>query len=331
MMTGDVWVFTEQRNGRLLEVSFELLGGGRKIAEKLNVSLVAVMFGFNVENLAKELISYGADKVYLVENPALNVYQHDVYAKVLTDLAVKHKPEVLLLGATSVGRDLAPRVAAKLKTGLCAHITDLVVGEDGILRQVVPGFGGNVMAVVTCPKTKPQMATVRPGVFRKLEKDENRKGEIEKVSVDVDLEKLPIVTLKMVEEPPKEKPIEQAEVIVAAGWGVRSKESFKLVQELANVLGAGLGGTRPILDEGLIHESQMIGQSGKIVRPKLYVGVGVSGEMHHTIGILNSDIIVAINNDPNAPIFEFVDIGIVGDANEVLPILIEKLRKKEKF
>jgi len=322
-----VWIFAEQRKGKLLDVSLELLGGGRELANKLGVDLSAILFGHDVSKLAKELIAYGADNIYLINHPLLEFYQSDAYAKVMTDLVNQHKPEILLVGATAIGMDLAPRVAVKLETGLSAHVVKLEIDEKRQLRQIMPGFGGKVMAVVVCPNRRPQMTTVRPGVFRKPARDESRRGDIVKVEVDITEDDLRARTIQLVEEKPKEKPLEGAEIVVAGGWGMRAVGGFKPVRELAELLGASVGGTRPALDEGWITEEQMIGQSGKTVRPKLYIGLGISGEMHHTVGILDSEVIVAVNNDENAPIFQVADVGIVGDLRDVLPHLLKEFER----
>jgi len=322
-----VWIFAEQRKGKLLDVSLELLGGGRELANKLGVDLSAILFGHDVSKLAKELIAYGADNIYLISHPLLEFYQSDAYAKVMTDLVNQHKPEILLVGATAIGMDLAPRVAVKLETGLSAHVVKLEIDEKRQLRQIMPGFGGKVMAVVVCPNRRPQMTTVRPGVFRKPARDESRRGDIVKVEVDITEDDLRARTIRMVEEKPREKPLEGAEIVVAGGWGMRAVGGFKPVRELAELLGASVGGTRPALDEGWIVEEQMIGQSGKTVRPKLYIGLGISGEMHHTVGILDSEVIVAVNNDENAPIFQVADVGIVGDLRDVLPHLLKEFER----
>ena len=322
-----VWVFVEQRKGKLMEVSLECLGGGKQLAEKLDTDLSAVLVGHNIEESARELVTYGVDNVYVVDHPLLGMYQSDAYAKVVSDLICEHKPEILLLGATSIGMDLAPTVAAMINTGLSAHVTWLEVDEKRQLRQIVPGFGGKVMAVVVCPNRRPQMATVRPGVFKKSMRNESRMGNIVKVDVDISEDDLRARTIEMIEEKPNEKPLEGAEIVVAGGWGMRAVGGFKPVRDLAELLGASIGGTRPAVDEGWIVEEQMVGQSGKTIRPKLYIGLGISGEMHHTVGILDSEVIVAVNKDENAPIFQVVDVGIVGDLREILPCLVKEIKK----
>jgi len=322
-----VWVFAEQRRNRLMHSSLEILGGGRKIADKLKTGLAAVLFGHDVENLANELIAYGADKVYLADNSMLSFYQSEAYSTILANLIRQHNPEILLFSATAVGRDLAPRVAAKVKTGLTADCVKLDVNEQRQLMQIVPAFSGNVMATVICPKHRPQMATVRPGVMKSLNRDEGRHGEIVKVSVCLKEEDMKTKIVKFVTERPKVLPIEEADVVVAGGWGVGSAENWKLIEELAEVIGGAVGATRPAVDEKWTSEDQMIGVSGKTVRPKLYIGVGISGALHHVMGIQDSKVIVAINKDRNAPIFQYADFGIIGDLREIIPSLVDEIRR----
>jgi len=322
-----VWTFAEQRRGKLTDSSVEMLGGGRKIADKLTTTLAAVLFGHNLENLAKELIAYGADKVYVADNSLLSFYQSEAYSTMLADLTKQQNPEILLFSATALGRDLAPRVAAKVKTGLTADCVELDVNEQRQLLQIVPAFGGNVMATIVCPKHKPQMATVRPGVMKSLDRDESRHGEITKVSTSIRKEDMKIRIVEVVTEKPRVLPIEGAEVVVAGGWGVGSTENWKLIEELAEVIGGAVGATRPAVDEEWALKDQMIGVGGKTVRPKLYIGAGISGALQHTVGIQDSKIIVAINNDPNAPIFEGADFGIIGDLRKIIPCLVNEIRK----
>ena len=322
-----VWIFAEQRHAKLMGSSLEILGGGRKIADKLNTMLAAVLFGYGVENLAKELIAYGADKIYVADNSLLSVYQSEAYSTILADLIRQSNPEILLLSATAIGRDLAPTVAAKVKTGLTADCVELDVNEQRQLLQIVPAFGGNVMATIICPKHKPQMATVRPGVMKSLDRDESRHGEVTKVSTSIRKEDMQIRIVEVVTEKPRVLPIEGADVVVAGGWGVGSTENWKLLEELAEVLGGAVGATRPAVDEKWALEDQMIGVGGKTVRPKLYIGAGISGALQHTVGIQDSKVIVAINKDPNAPIFKGADFGITGDLCEIIPCLVNEIKK----
>jgi len=330
-MKGDthesVWTFAEQRHGKLMDSSLEILSGGRKIADRLKTELAAVLLGRSMENLAKELIAYGADKVYLADNSLFSFYQSEAYSTMLANLIRQYTPEILLFSATALGRDLAPRVAAKVKTGLTADCVELDVNEQRQLLQIVPAFGGNVMATIVCPKHKPQMATVRPGVMKSLDRDESRRGEITKVNTSIRKEDMKIKIVEVVTEKPRVLPIEGADVVVAGGWGVGSAENWKLVEELAEVIGGAVGATRPAVDEQWALEDQMIGVGGKTVRPKLYIGAGISGALQHTVGIQDSKIIVAINNDPNAPIFEGADFGIIGDLRKIIPCLVDEIKK----
>jgi electron transfer flavoprotein alpha subunit len=323
----DVWIFAEQRSGKLPNSTIEILGGGRKISEKLKTGLAAVLLGHDVAHLAKELAAYGADNVYTVDNTLLSFYRSEFYAGIVADLIKKHQPTVLLLSATKIGMDLAPRLAAKVRTGLTADCVRLDVNESHQLLQVVPAFGGNVMATIVCPKHKPQMATVRPGVMKAPERDENRQGKTTSTRVNLKEQDLKVRILDFVSAKPKTLPIEEAGIIVTGGYGVGSTENWKLVENLAEVLGGAVGSTRPPVDEKWALEDQMIGQSGKTVHPKLYIGAGVSGELQHTVGMQDSKVIVAINKNPNAQIFKVADIGVVGDLREILPLLISEIRK----
>jgi len=323
-----VWVFIEQRDGRLLDVGLELLGEGRKIADKLGQELAAILLGDNVASLVDELAAYGADKVYLADNPILNVYRNDSYSLVMETLINQYKPGILLMGGTAIGMDLAPRVAAKVNTGLSAHCVSLDVDEKGCLIAQVPAFGGSIMASITCANHCPQMATVPAGFMKKSEKKAGSKATVEGVKVGLTEEDLRTKVLEVFREEPESKPIELAETIIAGGYGIGSKENWKMLEELAAVLGGSVGATRPACDEGwAVQEEQMVGQSGKTVHPKLYIGAGISGVIHHLIGIKDSKVIVAINNDPNAPILKAADYAIVADFREIVPALIEECKK----
>jgi electron transfer flavoprotein alpha subunit len=322
-----ILVFAEQRSGKLSSVGLELLGIGRKIADKQQEELAAVLIGHKVGPLADELGEYGADKVYLADNPLLDVYRSDAYTILMQEVIQQYKPNILIMGATCIGADLAPRVAAKVNTGLSAHCVGFDIDDQGRFVGQVPGFGGAVMASVICPNHYPQMATARPGFFDKLERQKGRKAEVVKVDVKFKEENLKIKVVGTFVEELKSRPLEDADIVVAGGYGVGGKENWKLLEELAGVLGAGVGATRPPCDEGWADlERQMIGQSGKTVRPTLYIGVGISGAMHHLVGIKNSKVVVAINRDPNAPIFQAADYGIVGDLCQIIPRLIEAMR-----
>ena len=323
----NIWVFAEQRGGKLSDVGLELLGIGRKIADKQQEELAAVLVGHKVKPLVDELGEYGADKVYLADDPLLEVYRSDAHALLMQGIIQQYKPNILIMGATSIGSDLAPRLAAKVNTGLSAHCVGFDIDGEGRFVGQVPGFGGAVMASVICPNHYPQMATARPGFFEKLERRKGKKAEVVNVDVKFKEGDLAIKVVGTFREEVKTRPLESADIVVAGGYGVGGKENWKLVEELAEVLGAGVGATRPPCDEGWADlERQMIGQSGKTVRPDLYIGVGISGAMHHLVGMKDAKVVVAINKDPNAPIFQAADYGIVGDLCQILPRLIEAMR-----
>ena len=326
-----VWILAEQRGGNLSEVSLELLGIGQRIAHKANDELAAVLMGHKVESLVSQLVEYGAKKVYVTDDPLLEVYRSDAYAILMQRLIAQYKPSILLIGATNIGADLAPRVAAKVDTGLSAHCIAFDLDDRGQLVGQVPGFGGSVVASVICPNHRPQMATVRPGFFPRPQRQIGAKADIIRVPIELSPEDLRIKVVAVSEEEENEATsIGSADSLVVGGYGVGSKENWELVEELARALGAQVGATRPACDEGWANlESQMIGQSGRVVRPKLYVGVGISGAIHHTIGIKDSRVIVAINKNPEAPIFQIADYGIVGDLCQVVPCLIAEIRKTE--
>jgi electron transfer flavoprotein alpha subunit len=323
-----VWVFIEQTDGKLKNVGLELLAAGRRIADKLCEELVAVLLGYETNELAKDLEAYGADKVILAEHEFLRQFTVDAYTKVLAELALKYKPSVLLIGGTLNGRELAPRLAARLNTGITSDCIDFDVNEDGHLIHIKPF--GKLMAKIIC-KTRPQIATAKPNVFRKLEPDWNRKAKIVREEIKISPEDIRIKIIGKVKKNknPYEN-IEEANIIIAGGRGLGSKENFKLIYELADVIGASIACTRPVVDRGWLPASQQVGQSGKTVSPKLYIAVGISGAMYHTVGMKNSEIIIAINKDPKAPIFQIANYGIVGDLFKVLPLLIERLREEVK-
>lgn len=323
-----LWVFAEQRRGRLQPVVLEILGRGRELADRHGFPLEAILLGEGVEALAEELFAAGADTVYLADHPLLADYSADAYAAVLEQLVREHRPDILLLGHTAVGRDLAPVVAARLETGLSAHVTGLEIDERGLLRQIVPAWGGRGMCAILCPQARPQMATVRPGVLLRPALRPGRPGRLVRVAVSLDPAAIRTRLLEFVPQEMATQPLTEAEVVVAGGAGLGDREGWRLVERLAEVLGAAVGGTRPPLDQGWIGEGQMIGQSGVTVRPRLYIGIGISGEMQHTVGIRDAGVVVAINCDPRARIFQEADFGIVGDAREVVPLLIAALEEQ---
>jgi electron transfer flavoprotein alpha subunit len=322
-----VMVFAEQRGGQLKKVSIELLGRGRGLADDLGVELSAALFGHNVEGLTGELIARGADMVYLAQDPRLENYNTGCYAKAMIELIKSKKPEIVLYGATHIGRDLAPRVAKNLNAGLTADCTELTIDEESkLLLQTRPAFGGNIMATIMCPDHRPQMATVRPGIMKELEPDPSRTGEV--VSFDGSLTDADVMTriIEIIKERKKVANLEEAKFIVSGGRGVGGEEGFKTIRALADALGAEVGGSRVAVEKDWISKDHQVGQTGKTVRPELYIACGISGSIQHRAGMQNSGCIVAINKDPNAQIFTIADIGIVGDLFEVIPVLIEELK-----
>lgn len=325
-MGGTLWVFTEQRQGALQPVGLELLGRARELADQRGIALEVLLLGHGVEGLAADLIAYGADTVYLADAPAVASYSPDAYAAVITGLVRKHTPDILLMGHTAVGRDLAPLVAAQLETGLSAHVTGLEIDDQGLLRQIVPAFGGRGMCAILCPQRRPQMATLRPGVLPRPVRQESRTGQVVAVPVTLDPAGARTRVLEVVPQVAATLKLTESDYVVAGGAGMGDLEGWKLIEALAAALGAAVGGTRPPLDAGWIGEGQMIGQSGVTVRPKLYIGAGISGELQHTVGIRDAAVVVAINSDPRAAIFKEADFGVVGDARKILPLLIAALQ-----
>lgn len=323
-----IWVFMEQRGGVLHEVGLELLGKARELAGVGGGKVAALLLGVHVTPLADQVIAYGADLVLVAEHPALEPYRLLPYTAVLAQACRERRPSILLFGATAMGMELAPRLAARLETGLSAHCLDLQLAADGLLLQMVPGWGGGVVASIKCPAHRPQMATVMPGVMKKA-KPARRVGRVINLAVPPDLDVSGPRVLEVHREEPKTRPLEKAEVVVAGGFGIGGKVGWQLLEELAGILGGAVGATRPPVDEGWATEDQMIGQSGKTVRPRLYIGVGISGMSHHVVGMEGSETVVAINSDPQAPLLALADIALVGDYREIIPPLMADLRKRQ--
>ena len=321
-----VWVFAEQRDGELQKVSLELLGEGRKIADKLGVKLTALLIGDNIKRLADNLGRHGADEVLVVENELLKHYTTDGYTKVICDLANERKPGILFIGATFIGRDLGPRVAARLSTGLTADCTVLDVEvENGDLLATRPAFGGNLMATIACPDHRPQMATVRPGVFSKLQ-DTDREFKVEVVDVALEAKDIRTTIVEVVKEAKEIVDISEANFIVAGGRGVGSKENFKMLEELAEALGGTVAGSRAAVENGWLERDYQVGQTGKTVRPNIYIACGISGAIQHVAGMQDSDLIIAINKDETAPIMATADYAIVGDLFKVIPEMTAQVK-----
>ncbi len=318
-----IWIFAEQRDGKIAGVSYELIGAGRSLAGKLGTEVSAVLFG---PGDASDLIKWGADRVYHCSDDNFALFNDEPYAGLLTDLIQEHKPEIVLAGATPIGRSFIPRVAARLKTGLTADCTSLEIDDETKnLLQVRPAFGGNIMATILCPYTRPQMATVRPRVMKKAEYDEARKGEIIKVNYNGTAPRSRVLkTVKEISETAVN--LQDANIIVAGGRGVGGDKGFQLLYELAEALGASVAASRGAVDEGWIPYRHQVGQTGKTVSPKIYIACGISGAVQHIVGMQSSDIIIAINKNPDAPIFNVANFGIVGDLFEVLPMLTRKIR-----
>lgn len=322
-----IWVFAEQREGELQKVSLELLGEGRKIADKLGVKLTALLLGKDIKGLANTLGENGADEVIVADHDELEHYTTDGYTKVICDLASERKPGILFIGATFIGRDLGPRVAARLSTGLTADCTQLdVVVENGDLLATRPAFGGNLMATIACPDHRPQMATVRPGVFAKVE-EKNTNFEIEEVEVNLTSSDIRTKVVEIVKEAKEVEDISEANFIIAGGRGLGSKENFDKLYELAKVVEGSVAASRGAIDKGWIERDYQVGQTGKTVRPSIYIACGISGAIQHAAGMQDSDMIIAINKDETAPIMKMADYAIVGDVNKVLPELIAQFKE----
>lgn len=326
-MSKNLWVYLETDEGNAKNVGYELLNPGRLMADKLGESLVAVVMGENVEDVAKEAISYGADQVLLVQGSEYRNYNTDAATYAMCQLIEKYQPSIVLYGATNNGRDLGPRVACTLKTGLTADCTGLDIDDETkLLMSTRPTFGGNLMATIACPDHRPQMSTVRPGVFKKPLKDDSRTGEIVTEELHLDPSLIRVHLVERIKEVAEAVNLEEAEIIVSGGRGVKGPEGFELIQELADVLGGTVGASRAAVDAGWIPHAHQVGQTGKTVAPKIYIACGISGAIQHLAGMSGSDTVIAINKDENAPIFEAADYGIVGDLFQVIPALIAEIK-----
>lgn len=327
-----VWIFAEQRDGNLMPVVIELLGEGKKLAKEIGTELSAVLVGDNIASLADELIKYGANKVYLIQDKNLEKFTTDGYTKVISEAIDEFKPEIMLMGATHIGRDLAPRVAARVNTGLTADCTSLEIDpEDKKVRQTRPAFGGNLMATIVCPNHRPQMSTVRLGVMEKAKEDLNNVGEIVKIDPNITEGDIRTKVIETIKSEKEVVPLIDANFIVSGGLGLGKAEGFDLLRELADKLDGIIAGSRACVDLGWIDQSYQVGQTGTTVKPNIYIACGISGAIQHVAGMSSSDVIIAINKNENAPIFEVADYGIVGDLYDVIPAIIEALNNGDSL
>ncbi|SCW52402.1 electron transfer flavoprotein alpha subunit apoprotein [Lachnospiraceae bacterium C10] len=333
-----VFTFAQQVDGKLDGIAFELIGKGKELAKDLGVDVSAVLIGHNVEGLADQLAEYGADHVILVDDPELETYRTEPYAQALAGVINEFKPEIVLVGATAIGRDLGPTVSARVKTGLTADCTSLEIGDfpmeakpgveqkHGQLLMTRPAFGGNTIATIACPDNRPQMATVRPGVMQKLEPVSGAKADIIKSTVKIEKNARFVEIEEIVKEVASAADIMDAKILVSGGRGVGSEENFKMLQDLADALGGMVSCSRAVVDNGWMAKDFQVGQTGKTVRPNVYFAIGISGAIQHVAGMEESDLIIAINKDDSAPIFDVADYGIVGDLNKIVPALTEAIK-----
>lgn len=321
----NVFVFAEQREGVIQPVALELIGKATDLAKELGEKVVAVLAGYNMDAQAQTLIEYGADEVIKIDHKNLEHYLTEQYAQVIDQVITAFRPSIFLFGATTIGRDLAPRLSARMNTGLTADCTKLEISEDKELMMTRPAFGGNLMATIMCTEHRPQMSTVRPGVMQKLTPDANRKGNVIPFDVKFDESKFNVRVVEIVKEDKGKIDISEAKILVSGGRGVGSKENFQNLQKLASQLGAEVSASRAVVDSGIMPHDRQVGQTGKTVRPNLYLALGISGAIQHLAGMEESDFIVAINKDKFAPIFQVADVGIVGDVNKIIPLLTQRL------
>lgn len=318
-----VWVIAEQRDCNIRGVSLQLIGHAKKLASALQTNAEAVLLGHQMKNRLEPLMAAGADRIYLGDHQALETYEPEFFVNTIVALAEQHQPQIMLLGSTAMGRELAPMLAARMKTGLSAHCINLELNDDNLLEQFIPAYGG-LMSII-CPEKRPQMATVAKGVFPMPAMDNDAVGEVISIDISTDIPRK-LKTLEVVTTTPDEVPLESAERVIAGGAGAGDPDGWQMIADLAKALNAALGCTRPAVDEGWAPLDTMIGQSGRMVGPELYIGVGLSGEQQHMVGINDAKVMVAINNDKRSPVFEQVDIGIVEDCRSFLPKFIDAIK-----
>ena len=323
----NVYVFVEQREGVIQNVGLELLGKARELADALNEKVYAMLLGHDLTTQAQECIAYGADTVLRVDAPELATYVTEPYAQAIYQIIRDNKPSIVLIGATTIGRDLGPRLSARVETGLTADCTGLEVSEERDLLMTRPAFGGNLMATIICKEHRPQMSTVRPGVMRMGQRDENRKGTIEDVKINFDKSKFRVRVLETVKQTKNLVDITEAHVLISGGRGVGNAEGCDMFRAKANTIGADVSASRAMGEAGVLGHERQVGQTGKTVRPDLYFAMGISGAIQHLAGMEESEYIIAINKDKFAPIFNVADLGIVGDVRKIVPLLTEKLKR----
>ena len=342
-MSKGIFVVIEQRSGKVQNVGLELVGEATRLKADLKDDVVAVLLGDKIEGEVEKLYHYGADKVILVDHPYLKEYVTEPYTKAITAVIKEYDPEIMLFGASSIGRDVAPRVASRVKTGLVADTTGLRMAktEEELAKEAAmgneqperallmtrPAFGGNIMATLMCPRTKPQMATVRPGVMKRIDKDESRKGELIKFNVDFTEADMNVEIMEVVKADKKSVDLTEAKLIISGGRGIGGPQGFDMLRDVADALGAEVGSSRACVDAGWIEKDRQVGQTGKTVRPDLYMACGISGAIQHVAGMENSELIISINKNDTAPIFEVSDLGIVGDVKAIMPKLAEAIKK----
>ena len=336
-----VFIYAQQVDGEISPIAFELLGKAKDLAGDLGTDVTAVLLGSNVKGLADSLAEYGANRVIVVDDPVLEVYRTEPYAQALTAVINEYKPEIMLVGATAIGRDLGPRVSARVGTGLTADCTKLEVGDFPLnplpgkeqkhnqLLMTRPAFGGNTIATIACPDNRPQMATVRPGVMQKIEPVKGAKAEVVEFKPELKENNCYVEILDIVKEVAQVADIQQAKILVSGGRGVGSKENFQILQDLADALGGVVSCSRAVVDNGWMPKDLQVGQTGKTVRPNVYFAIGISGAIQHTAGMEESDIIIAINKDESAPIFDVADYGIVGDLNKIVPLITQAVKARK--
>ena len=323
----NVYVFVEQREGVIQNVGLELLGKARELADALNEKVYAMLLGHDLTTQAQECIAYGADTVLRVDAPELATYVTEPYAQAIYQIIRDNKPSIVLIGATTIGRVLGPRLSARVETGLTADCTGLEISEERDLLMTRPAFGGNLMATIICKEHRPQMSTVRPGVMRMGQRDENRQGTIEDVKINFDKSKFRVRVLETVKQTKNLVDITEAHVLISGGRGVGNAEGFDMLRAMANTIGAEVSASRAMVDAGVLGHERQVGQTGKTVRPDLYFAMGISGAIQHLAGMEESEYIIAINKDKFAPIFNVADLGIVGDVRKIVPLLTEKLKR----